>query len=82
MRYWAAVIFVALILVRCLPGATPDPKKQKKAPALSPLDQYLKSAAAGFPPRSPSAARRHLVAHRRALTTSPEICAPTVSTTS
>jgi len=27
-------------------GATPDPKKLKKPPALSPLDQYLKSASA------------------------------------
>lgn len=54
MRYWAAVIFVALILVRCLPGATPDPKKQKKAAALSPLDQYLKSVA-GLPAEEPSA---------------------------
>jgi flagellar L-ring protein FlgH len=46
MRPLIGKLTIALLIPACLCGATPDPKKQKKAPELSPLDKYLKTASA------------------------------------
>ena len=44
MRSLNRALAMALLFSTCIFCATPDPKKQKKPPELSPLDKYLKSA--------------------------------------